>query len=88
MKLFFEIESLKLDKQFLCVVFGEYGNYWLLFFDITLTFLEKNMYANLLTRCDEACVIAPYLFIYLFYYTDCTMPWPLATYILLVIDII
>ena len=55
---------MKLDKQFLCVVFGEYGNYCLLFFDITLNFLEKNMYANLLTRCDDACVITPYLFIY------------------------
>ena len=33
------------------------------FFDITLNFLEKNMYANLLTRCDDACVITPYLFI-------------------------
>ena len=61
---FFDIESLKLDKQFLCVVFGEYGNYCLLFFDITLNFLEKNMYANLLTRCDDSCVITPYLFIY------------------------
>ena len=63
---FFDIESLKLDKQFLCVVFDEYGNYCLLFFDITLNFLEKNMSANLLTRCDDACVITPYLFIYLF----------------------
>ena len=61
---FFDIESLKLDKQFLCVVFGEYRNYCLLFFDITLNFLEKNMYANLLTRCDDNCVIRPYLFIY------------------------
>ena len=24
------------------------------------------MYANLLTKCDDACVITPYLFIYLF----------------------
>ena len=40
---FFDVESLKLDKQFLCVVFGEYGNYCLLFFDITSHFLEKNM---------------------------------------------
>ena len=56
--------SLKLDKQFLCVVFGEYGNYCLSFFDITLNFHEKNMYANLLTRCDDACIITPYLFIY------------------------
>ena len=29
-----------------------------------MNFLEKNMYANLLTRCDDACVITPYLFIY------------------------
>ena len=29
---FFDIESLKVDKQFLCVVFGEYGNYYSLFF--------------------------------------------------------
>ena len=36
------------------------------FFDIILNFLEKNMYANLLTRCDDACIITPYLFIYLF----------------------
>ena len=35
------------------------------FFDITLNFLKKNMYANLLTRCDDTCVITPYLFIYL-----------------------
>ena len=62
---FFDIKILKLDKQFLCVVFGEYGNYCLLFFDITLNFLEKNMYANLLARCDDACIITPYLFIYL-----------------------
>ena len=48
------------------MVFGEYENYCLFFFDITLNFLEKNMYANLLTRCDDACVITPYLFIYLF----------------------
>ena len=61
---FFDIESLKLDEQFLCVVFGEYRNYCLLFFDITLNFLEKNVYANLLSRCDDACVITPYLFIY------------------------
>ena len=65
MKLFFDIESLKLDKQFLCVVFGEYRNYCLLFFDTTLNFLEKNMYANLLTRCDDAYIITPYLFIIL-----------------------
>ena len=65
---FFDIESLKLDKQFLCVVFGEYGNYCLLFFDITLNCLEQNMYANLLIRCDDTCVITPYLFIYLFIY--------------------
>ena len=26
--------------------------------------LEKYMYANLLTRCDDACVITPYLLIY------------------------
>ena len=67
---FFDIESLssQLDKQFLCVVFGEYGNYCLLFFDITLNFLEKNMYmfANLLIRCDDACIITPYLFIYFY----------------------
>ena len=37
----------------------------LIVFDITLNFLEKNMYANLLTRCDDACVITPYLSIYL-----------------------
>ena len=36
------------------------------FFDTTLNFLEKNMYANLLTRCDDACVITPYLFIYIY----------------------
>ena len=65
-KFFFNIESLKLDKQFLSIVFSEYGNYYLLFFDITLNFLEKNIYANILTRCDDACVITPYLFIYLF----------------------
>ena len=59
---FFDIESLKLDKQFLSIVFSEYRNYCLLFFDITLNFLEKNMYANLLTRCDGACIITPYLF--------------------------
>ena len=35
-----------------------------MFFDITSNFLEKNIYANLLTRCDDACVITPYLFIY------------------------
>ena len=72
MKLFFDIESLKLDKQFLCVVFGKYGNYCLLFFDITSNFLEKNVYANLLTRCDDACVITPYLFIYVYtsFYTS------------------
>ena len=34
-----------------------------MFFDITLNFLEKNIYANLLTRCDDACIITPYLFI-------------------------
>ena len=51
------------------MVFGEYGNYCLLFFDITLNFLKKNMYANLLTRCDDASVITPYLFIYLFMLT-------------------
>ena len=38
-----------------------------LFFDITLNFLEKNMYADLLIRCDDACVITPYLFIYINY---------------------
>ena len=59
---FFDIKSLKLHKQFLCVVFGEYGNYCLLFFDITLNFLKKYMYANLLTRCDDACIITPYFF--------------------------
>ena len=32
-------------------------------FLINLNFIEKNMYANLLTRCDDACVITPYLFI-------------------------
>ena len=48
------------------MVFGEYGNYCLLFFDITLNFLKKNMYANLLTRCDDACIITPYLFIYIY----------------------
>ena len=37
----------------------------LIVFDITLNFLEKNIYANLLTRCDDARVITPYLFIYL-----------------------
>ena len=63
---FFDIESLKLDKQFLCVVFSEYRNYCLLFFDITLNFLQKNMYANLLTRCDNASIITHYLFVYLF----------------------
>ena len=36
-----------------------------MFFDITSNFLEKNIYANLLTRCDDACVITPYLLIYL-----------------------
>ena len=66
-KFFFNIESLKLDKQFLSIVFSEYRHYYLLFFDITLNFLEKNIYANLLTRWDDACVITPYLFIYLFY---------------------
>ena len=50
------------------MVFSEYGNYCLLFFDITLNCLEKNMYANLLTRCDDACVITPCLFIYLLSY--------------------
>ena len=55
-KVVFNIESLKLDKQFLSIVFSEYGNYNLLFFDITLNFLKKNIYANLLTRCDDACV--------------------------------
>ena len=66
-KVFFNIESLKLDKLFLSIVFSEYGNYYLLFFDITSNFLEKNIHANLLTRCDDACVITPYLFIiYLF----------------------
>ena len=64
---FFDIESLKLDKQFLCVVFGEYRNYCLLFFDITLNFLKKNMYANLLTRCDDTCIKTPFLFILLIY---------------------
>ena len=64
-KAFFNIESLKIDKQFLSIVFSEYGNYCL-FFDITSNFPEKNIYANLLTRCDDACVITPYLFIYLF----------------------
>ena len=68
---FFDIESLKLDKQFLCVVFGEYRNYCLLFFDITLNFLKKNMYANLLTRWDDTCVITPYLFIDLFMIVSC-----------------
>ena len=62
---FFDIESLKLDKQFLCLVFGEYRNYCLLFSDITLNFLKKNMLANLLTRCDDTCVITPWP--YLFY---------------------
>ena len=47
------------------MVFGEYGNYCLLFFDIILNFLEKNMCVNLLTRWYDACVITPYLFIYL-----------------------
>ena len=61
-KVFFNIESLKLDKQFLSIVFSEYGNYYLLFFDITSNFLEKNIYAILLTRCDDACVTTPYLF--------------------------
>ena len=65
-KVFFNIETLKLDKQFLSIVFSEYGNYYFLFFDITLNFLKKNIYANLLTTCDDACVITPYLFIYLF----------------------
>ena len=65
-KVFFNIKSLKLDKQFLSIVFSEYGNYYLLFFDITLNFLKKNIYGNLLTRCDDACIITPYLFIYLF----------------------
>ena len=51
----------------MCVVFGEYGNYCFLFFDITLNFLEKNIYVNLLTRCDDACVITPYLFIYIYF---------------------
>ena len=64
-KAFFNIESLKLGKQFLSIVLSEYRNYCLLF-DITLNFLEKNMYANLLTRCDDACVITPYLFIYIY----------------------
>ena len=64
-KVFFNIECLKLDKQFLSIVFSEYGNYYLLFFDITSNFLEKNIYANLLTRCDDACVVTPYLFIYM-----------------------
>ena len=62
-KVFFNIKSLKLDKQFSSIVFSEYRNYYLLFFDITLNFLEKNIYANLLTRCDDACLITPYLFI-------------------------
>ena len=55
-------------KILMCVVFGEYGNYCLLFFDITLNFLEKNMYANLLTRCDDNCIITPYLFIFIKYW--------------------
>ena len=59
---FFDIKSLKLDKQFLSIVFSEYGNYYLLFFDIISNFLEKNIYANLLTRCDDAYIITPYLF--------------------------
>ena len=63
----FLISSLKLDKQFFSIVFSEYGNYYLLFFDIISHFLEKNIYANLLTRCDDACVITPYLFIYSVY---------------------
>ena len=63
-KPFFNIESLKLDKQFLRIVFSEYRNYYLLLFDITLNFHEKNIYANLLTRCDDTCIITPYLFIY------------------------
>ena len=32
-KFFFNIESLKLDRQFLSIVFSEYRNYYLLFFD-------------------------------------------------------
>ena len=64
-KAFFKIESLKLDKQFLNIAFSEYGNITHCFFDITSNFLEKNIYANLLTRYDDACVITPYLFIYL-----------------------
>ena len=52
--------------MFLRIVFSEYKNYYLLFFDITLNFLKKNIYANLLIRCDDTCVITPYLFIYLF----------------------
>ena len=67
-KVFFNIKSLKLDKQFLSIVFSEYRNYYLLFFDITLNFLEKNIYANLLTRCDDTCAITPYL---LFIYKGC-----------------
>ena len=61
---FFLILSLKVDKQVLSIVFSEYGNYYLLFFDITLNFLKKNIYANLLTRCDDTCIITPYLFIF------------------------
>ena len=64
-KVFFNIESLKLDKQFLSIVFSEYRNYYLLFFDITLNFLKKNTYANLLTRCDDSCHNT--LFIYYLY---------------------
>ena len=39
-------------------------------FLITSNFLEKNIYANFLTRCDDACVITPYLFIYLWKKTN------------------
>ena len=67
-KVFFNIKSLKLDKQFLSIVFREYRNYYLLFFDITLNFLEKNIYANLLTRCDDTYIITPYLLYLLFIY--------------------
>ena len=37
------------------------------FFDIILNFLEKNIYhyANLLTRCDDACIITPYSFYFI-----------------------
>ena len=50
-----DIESLKFDKQFLSISFSEY-RILLIVFDICSNFLKNNVYANLLTKCDNACV--------------------------------